>query len=205
MLTNRMFNATPFRVKFPWDKGINITIEPDGYLDLSNAQLADFQPGQPGSETVQTLMNDFGLFLRDTDRTFEAQCLDALKACRRSKNSHFEESTNNLRRSRAAAGIVDNPDALEETFRQLGLSNLRDQVQRLDSRIRMVEAEVAKQKTSAAKVKFDPERTLLFTNPPRVFETPFAMKMFLADPANAALKAQWEAWKAAMEPKDEQA
>ena len=143
-------------------------------------------------------MNDYGIFLRDTDLTFEAQALSALKACRRSKNTHYEDSSNRLRNTRAAAGIVDNPEALEETFRQLGLINIREQVKRLDFRIKTLEAEVASQKTTVQADKMDPDRTLIFVDPPKVFETPFALKMFLAEPENAELRAKYAAWRKAM-------
>jgi hypothetical protein len=198
MLSNQLCNPTPFLVRINWDKGVDIVIKPDGHYILPNHQLVDFQPGQPGSEAVQMLMNDHGIFLRDQDQTYEAQALKAIVACRRSKNSHFEESTNNLRRSRAAAGIVDNPEALEETFRQLGLMTLRDQVKRLDFRIKQLEAEVAGQKTAVAKDNFDPDRTLIFVDPPKVFETKFALQMFLAESENSALKKQYDAWRKAM-------
>ena len=198
MLTNRLTNATPFHVDIPWDKGVSIKIDPDGHYDLSNIQLVDFQPGQPGSETIQNIMNDYGIFLRDTDRTFEAQALEALVACRRSKNTHYEDSTNRIRNTRAAAGIVDNPEALTETFRQLGLLNIKEQVERLDRRIAALRAEVATQKTSVSAEKMDPDRTLIFVDPPKVFATPFALKMFLGEPENKDLKKQYDAWRKAL-------
>jgi len=209
MLSNRLFNPTPFDVDIAWDKGVHIKIKADGHYDLTTQQLQDFQPGQPGSEAVQMLMNDHGIFLRDTDRTYEAQALECLRACRRSRNSHYEEATNNLRRSRAAAGIVDNPEALEETFRQLGLAGenngrlgLREQVQRIDARIKALEKEVATQKQTVASEKIDPDRTLIFTDPPRTFETKFALQMFLSEPENKELKAKYSAWRKALEPKE---
>ena len=198
MLSNRLFNPTPFDVDILWDKGVSIKIKPDGFYDLTNAQLIDFQPGQPGSETVQNLMNEYGIFLRDNDLTFESQALAALKACRRAKNSHYEDSTNRLRNSRAAAGIVDNPEALEETFRQLGLLNLKEQVTRLDFRITALTTEVASQKTTVRADAMDPDRTLLFVDPPKVFETKFALQMFLSEKENASLKKQYDAWRKAM-------
>lgn len=204
MLTNRLTNPTPFFVDIPWDKGVSIKIKPDGHYDLTNSQLVDFQPGQPGSETIQNLMNEYGIFLRDTDLTFESQALAALKACRRSKNSHYEDSTNRLRNTRAAAGIVDNPEALENTFAQLGLTGtpekpgLREQVQRLDFRIKALEAEVASQKTVVKTDAMDPDRTLIFVDPPKTFETKFALQMFLSEKENAGLKKQYESWRKAM-------
>ena len=201
MLTNRLFNPTPFTIDMPWDKGVSIKIKPDSHYDLTNAQLVDFQPGQPGSETVQNLMDEYGIFLRDTDLSFEAQALKALRACRRAKNSHYEDSTNRIRNARAAAGIVDNPEALEETFRQLGLTNIKRQVDRLDFRIKALEAEVANQKTMVQADKMDPDRTLIFVDPPKVFETKFALQMFLAEPENAAIKKQYITWRKALDNK----
>lgn len=207
MKTNRLFNPTPFPVDINYDKGVHIKIQPDGSFDLPNHMLIDFQGDNPGSETVQMLMNDHGIFLRNTDRTFEAQALECLRACRRSRNAHYEEATNNLRRSRAANGIIDNPEALEETFRQLGLAGetegrlgLREQVQRLDARIKALEKEVATQKTVVAAETVDPDRTLIFTDPPRTFETKFALQMFLSEPENKELKAKYTTWRKALTP-----
>ena len=199
MLTNRLCNPTPFLVKWNWHAGINIVIPPDSHVDLSNEQMKDFQPNQPGSEAITQLMNELGVFLRDTDRTYEAQALEALNASYRAKRSHYNESTNSIRAARAEKGIVDNPEALEETFRQMGLSRLREQVERLQHRINQFSKEVETQGASAAVNKLDPDRTLIFTTPPKVFETKFALQVFLSEPENAELKAKYEAWRKALD------
>jgi len=148
-------------------------------------------------------MGEYGLFLRDGDRTYESQALEALNKCHKAKKTHYEEATNNLRRSRASAGIVDNPEALEETFRQLGLIALRDQVEGLSFRIKQFEKAVAEQKSTKQADTMDPDRTLLFVDPPKVFETKFALQVFLSEPENAGLKVKYEGWRKALAAKAE--
>lgn len=203
MLTNRLFNPTKNPVDWLWHGGVHIKIQPDGHYDLTNAQLADFQPGNPGSEAIQQLMNEYGIFLRDTDKTFESQALTCLRACHKAKKTHYEEATNNLRRARASAGIVDNPEALEETFKQLGLVALREQVEGLAFRIQQFEKVVSEQKSSKQVDTVDPDRTLLFVDPPKVFETKFALQVFLSEPENAKLKEKYDAWRKALDAKAE--
>lgn len=195
MLTNKLCNPTKQVVDWNWHGGIHIKIQPDSSYTLSNDQLRDFQPGQPGSESIQQLMNEYGIFLRDMDRTYESQALEALRLAHRAKKTHYEEATGNLRRSRASQGIVDNPEALEETFRQLGLVALREQVEGLAFRIKQFEQAVAEQKSTVQADTIDPDRTLLFVDPPKVFETKFALQVFLSEPENAALKAKYDAWR----------
>jgi hypothetical protein len=143
-------------------------------------------------------MNELGIFLRDTDKTYEAQALEALRLAHRAKKTHYEEATGNLRRSRASQGIVDNPEALEETFRQLGLVALRDTVEGLAFRIKQFEGAVAEQKKTVQRDAVDPDRTLLFVDPPKIFETKFALNVFLSEPENAALKVKYDAWRKAL-------
>jgi hypothetical protein len=202
MLTNKLCNPTKTIVDWNWHGGIHIKIQPDDSYTLSNDQLKDFQPGQPGSEAIQQLMNEYGIFLRDMDRTYEAQALEALKLCHRANKTHYEESTGNLRRSRASQGIAENETALEETFRQLGLVALREKVEGLAFRIKQFEGAVSEQKKTVQQDTVDPDRTLLFTDPPKTFETKFALQVFLSEPENAGLKVQYDNWRKALTPKD---
>jgi len=148
-------------------------------------------------------MNELGIFLRDTDKTYESQALECLKLCHRAKKTHYEEATGNLRRSRASQGIAENPAALEETFRQLGLVALRDTVEGLAFRIKQFEKAVAEQKTTKQADAMDPDRTLLFVDPPKVFETKFALSVFLAEPENEKLKEKYDAWRKALDARAE--
>lgn len=197
MLTNRLINPTPFVAKWEWHLGIVIQIAPDGHYDLTNAQLSDFVPGQPGSENIQQFMRELGVFLRDTDRTYEAQALECLKGCERARRTHYTEATNGVRKARAGGGITDNPDALEEIYRQMGLVALREQCEKLQFRIKQYEQAVSEQQAVDATSDIDPDRTLLFTDPPKIFETKFALQVFLAEPGNEQLKSRYNQWREA--------
>lgn len=197
MITNRLCNPTPFEVVWNWHLGIVIRVQPDSHYDLSNQQLVDFQPGQPGSEGIKQLMDELGVFLRDTDRTYEAQALECLKACLKARKQHYDEGTNNIRKNRASSGIVDDPAALEETFKQMGYLRLRDQVERLQFRVKMFGQAVDEQKANTVESDVDPDRTLLFTDPPKTFESKFALAVFLSEPGNEKLKSQYTQWRAA--------
>lgn len=199
MITNRLCNPTPFEVKWDWHLGIVIRIQPDSHYDLSNQQLPDFQPGQPGSEAIQQFMNELGVFLRDTDRTYESQALECLKACLRARTTHYNEAANNVRKNRAQGGIVDNPEALEEIYRQMGLVALREQCDKIKFRVSQYEQAVAEQKAVSKESDIDPDRTLLFTDPPKTFETKFALQVFLNEPGNEQIKSRYNAWRAAFD------
>lgn len=209
MITNRLINPTPWVVQWEWHLGIVISIAPDSHYDLTNAQLPDFQPGQPGSENIQQFMRELGVFLRDTDRTYESQALECLKGCERARRTHYTEATNNVRKARAGGGIVDNPEALEEIYRQMGLCGvaidadgkerigLREQCERLQFRIKQYEQAVSEQQAVNRVSDVDPDRTLLFTDPPKIFETKFALQVFLAEPGNEQLRSRYNQWREA--------
>lgn len=196
-------------MRWDWHLGIVISIQPDSHYDLTNQQLPDFQPGQPGSENIQQFMNELGVFLRDTDKTYEAQALECLRNCYRARMSQYQEATNNVRKNRAAGGIVDNPAALEEIYKQMGLQGvstdrdgkvrlgLKEQCERIQFRMKQYEQAVSDQKAVSKESDVDPDRTLLFTDPPKVFETKFALQVFLNEPGNEQLKSRYEQWRAA--------
>jgi hypothetical protein len=192
---NRLYNPTPFPVDWEWHAGIHIKIESDGYYDLTNQQNVDFTPGQPGSEPIKNLMDELGIFIRNPDLSYESQALEALNACIRLKTTQLNESVNTIRGQRAAKGIMDNPEALEETFRQMGITALREKVEKLKVRARKFEVAVQAQGTAKATKTVDLTRTLIFTKPPKVFETAFAMSVYLDE--HPELKAQYEAFMAA--------
>lgn len=197
MITNRLCNPTPFDVKWNWHLGIVIPILADGHFDLNNQQLPDFQPGQPGSENIKQLMDELGLFLRDTDRSYEAQALECLRACHKAMKTHYEEATNNVRKNRASGGIVDNPAALEEIYRQMGLVALREKVDKLAFRVKLFQEAVNEQKAEKKTSDIDPDRTLLFTDPPKTFETKFALQVFLNEPGNEEIRERYTRWREA--------
>ena len=196
-ISNSLCNPTPWVVKLDWHQGIALTIPPDGSIDLSGQlgidQMDDFRDGKPGSEAVREIMNHYGIFLRDHSRTYESQALDAIKASIRSKEGMYNDFINNMRRRRAAEGIVENPEAFEEIVRQSGYARVKTEIDTLKARVRFLEKEIG-DTPAAVREKLDPERTLMFTDPPRVFSTKLALQMFLNDPGNDKLKRQYEAY-----------
>src|SRR3990172_6105222 len=194
-IINRLHNPTPYEVVWNWHGGIDIKIAPDGLIDLTNAQMVDFTPNQPGSEAVRQLMDELGIFVRNPDLSYESQALEALRACIRLKTAQYNDSVNTIRGRRAEKGIVDAPEALEETFRQMGISGLREKIEMLKVRASKFEKAVATQGTAKASKTVDFTRTLIFTKPPKVFETAFAMTVYLDE--HPDLKAKYEEFMAA--------
>ena len=190
---NRLYNPTPFEVSWNWHGGIDIKIKSDDFIDLTNAQMVDFTPGQPGSEAINQLMNELGIFVRNPDLSYESQALEALRACIKLKTAQYNESVNTIRGRRAAGGIVDAPDALEETFRQMGITALRERIELLTARAVKFEKAVAAQGTAKSAKAIDPDRTLIFVKPPKVFETAFAMQVYLDE--NPDVKKRWQDWR----------
>jgi hypothetical protein len=111
--------------------------------------------------------------------------------------TQYEEAANNIRKTRAAGGIVDNPQALEEILRQMGLVSLRERVEKLAFRVKLFSQAVDEQKADSKVSEIDPDRTLLFTDPPKTFETKFALQVYLSEPGNEAVKERYERWREA--------
>lgn len=196
-ISNTLCNPTPFDVKIDWHQGIAITIPADGSIDLSGQlgveQMDDFRDGKPGSEAVKEIMNHYGIFLRDFSRTYESQALEGLSASIRSKESMYNEFVNTHRKNRAQQGISENEEAFEEILRQYGYIKLREELGLLKSRVNFLRKSIGDE-PAAVREKLDPERTLMFTDPPRVFASKMALQMFLNDPGNEKLKRQYESF-----------
>ena len=100
-----------------------------------------------------------------------------------------------MRRRRAQEGVSENPEAFEELMEQMGMVNLREQIAELKFRRKFLGKVVEDEKTQkSTQAQFDPERTLLFTDPPKEFPTKVAMQMFLDTPGNEEVKAEHQAW-----------
>ena len=198
-ISNTLCNACPWEVKVEWHQGICLTIEPDGHLDLMGQlgveQLDDFREGKPGSEAVQELMKHWGIFLRDHSRTYESQALDAMRSAVRSREVMYNEFINNMRKGRAREGISENPEAFEELVRQSGYAKVRTEIDTLKNRIKFLEKEIG-DTPAIVREQLDPERTLMFTDPPRIFPTKLALQMFLHDSGNEKVKRQYDAYMA---------
>lgn len=188
--THTLINPTPMEVVFPFDRGVKIRIPADGEVDISIEQMNDFLPGKDGSETVRQLMDSYGIFLADTDRSYDAQALQAIRACRASKKSQFDAFVDRIRRS--PNGPVA-PDLLEETIEQAGYAKIRSQIEKLDARIKHLNKVVDADPTRGQiRETLDPSRTCFVTSPPRQFPSKSAMEMFLMD--NPEIKGEHDAY-----------
>jgi hypothetical protein len=177
--TTKLCNSTPFAVKLNYSAAIRIRIEPFGSKELTMEQMDDLRPGKPGSAAVKSVLDTFGVFLLDVDRPYDSQALDALRLSHRARKAQYDAAHQNLISSRAASGIAPNEEALEETLKQMGLTNVRDEVAILASAIKKFEKVVAKASASSARAQFDPKRTVFVTDPPREFPSVAAMEFFL--------------------------
>lgn len=184
-ITSRLCNPTPFPVKFQWEPGRPIIIDPDGFAELTHEQLLDFRPGQPGSEEVRKQTDFLGIFLFDSDRSYDVQALEACRLASKVKNEEYKLRMQNLRNMRTAAGMRPDEDTMTELERQSGLYRLREESAALKARVEIFGEAVANEETRS-KEAIDFTRTCLATNPPREFASPTALKVFLSENPDVA-------------------
>jgi hypothetical protein len=189
-LSAKLVNPTPWDAELNWDRGVDIKIPAFDETVLTMAQMDDYRGDKPGSEAVRETVDTFGLFLSDSDRSYDHQALEALKRCRLKKKAHFDAAYRLLVDRRAAAGIRPDDDALEETLKQMGLATVRDQVKTLDTMISKLENAVGPERT--VREQLDPARTIFALNPPRQFASVSAMEFFLDE--HPDVKAEHEAF-----------
>lgn len=198
-IQNRLCNASGFEVEIRWHAGIDILIPGDGWVDLEANQMGDFRDGQPGSEAVRETMDHFALFLRDADRTYEAQMLEAVQRSVRSKETLHKGVVANLRKSRLSEGLNDTAEVFEELLESVGQVELRKQIEALKRR----EKTLAKHVSAEAADKpvhedLDPKKTLFFEDGTyKLFATEIALEIYLGEPGRTDLKKRHEEFLAA--------
>lgn len=190
-ISNRLCNPTPFEVVWNYDKGIVLAIPADGHLDLDVTVMDDFRQGKPGSAAVKDLMDYYGIFLRDPDRSYEEQALAAIRASIKQKEDRYKTFAGNLRKNRAREGISENPEALQELLEESGYAKIGREVEALKGREKFLADKLSELKQTVT-LDFDPKTTLMFTNPPRKFDSEIALQMFLNE--NPELRKQHEEW-----------
>lgn len=189
----KLCNPTPFKVELPWHRGVSIHISPFGETELTMQQMDDFRPGKAGSAEVRSVLDYHGLFLRDMDRPYDNQALEALKRSHRAKKIQYDEAVNQLRIQRARAGVPPQEAAFDETLEKLGYKRLDEEVQKLKSAIEKFEKVVGGGPERSVRPQFDPNRTVMVTDPPREFPSVAAMEFFLEQ--NPDIRAEHEAFK----------
>lgn len=182
MLTSKLINPTPFQVELNWDKGIVIQIPPDSEVELTMQQMDDFRPGKPGTEEVKHLLDYYGLFLLDGDRSWEEQAVGSLEVSLKTKQSQLDGFINRIRDARIAQGSPVDDETLAALAARAGYDTLQNQCTTLKKRVdylRSLLSEVG----SKGKVKhtLDPKRTCFLLKPPKQFASEVALKLFLMD------------------------
>jgi hypothetical protein len=183
-LTNKLVNPTPFNVKLPYEKGVELKIPSDGQLELTIEQMDDYRPGKPGSEEVRKMLSYHGLFLMDVDRSYDSQALQALETSLKEKKKVIDDFVAALKTARTKQGYSLEPTALQEVIDSAGYgeAGLTGHVTSLQKRVSMLR-KVVQTDTAKGKVKetLDPTRTCLVTKPPREFPSKIALAMFLEE------------------------
>jgi hypothetical protein len=154
--------------------------------------LADFRPGKPGSEETRKILEMEGIFLMDSDLSYDYQALAALKACVAERSKRIKEFTDRTRNSRIAGGATVDDETMNDLLEGSGYAQMGRGVDKLKLRIGIL-SEIVNADANKGSVQetLDPERTCFVTKPPRQFPSKTALAMFLAE--NPEIAAQHEA------------
>jgi hypothetical protein len=181
-LVAKMINPTPFDVKIPYEKGRYIRVPADGEIELSMGQLDDFRPGKPGSEAPKKLLDFEGVFLQDSDLSYDYQALQALETAVQERKARLKDFIERTRNSRIQGGVSVDDDTMDELVQSSGYGKMQDVINALNARIVLLKQVVSEDANKGAvRQNLDPERTCFVINPPRQFPSKTAMKLFLLE------------------------
>jgi hypothetical protein len=177
-----LINPTPYDVRIPYTKGIEIRIPADGEVNLSMQQLDDYRPGKPGSEETQLILDFEGVFLQDSDLSYDYQALQALKAYVGQRKDRIRTFLERTKGSRTQQGVGVDDATMEELMDQAGYGNMQKKVDKVIARIKILEKLVNEDEArGSVATALDPERSCFVTNPPRQFPSKTALAMYLAE------------------------
>lgn len=182
--THSLFNPTPFSVAIDWDKGVKIRIPADGSVDLTTRQMEQFMPGEPGAEEIRKLLDTYGVFLKDSSRDFDAQALETLKKCIKTKRDRYTEALTRMQDAHASAGMAVEEESkpVQAKLKSMGLLRLQEECDILQKRIDLYSQVVEEEDNLVTRApKFDPKRTIFILDPPQEFSSVTAMNVFLAE------------------------
>jgi hypothetical protein len=177
-----LVNPTPFNVSIAYQQGIFIDVPADGEVNITMQQLDDFRPGKPGSEETKKILDFEGVFLQDSDLSYDFQALESLRAYVRERKDRIKTFTERTKGSRVAGGVAVDDATMEELLEQAGYKRMQEQVDKVVGRIKILEKIVNEdERKGAVKHTLDPERSCFVINPPRQFPSKTALAMFLAE------------------------
>jgi hypothetical protein len=184
-----LVNPTPFDVKIEYQAGQILRIPADGEKTIEMNVLDDFRSGKPGSEETRKLLEFEGIFLQDSDLSYDFQALTTLKACVAERSRRIKEFEDRTRNSRIAGGATVDEATMNDLLEGSGYKDMERGVDRLKVRIKVLE-KIVNDDLSKGSVRetLDPERTCFVTVPPRQFPSKTALAMFLAENPEIAAK-----------------
>lgn len=184
-----MCNPTPFKIKIPYERGIDIIIEPDSAIDLTISQMDDFRPGKPGSEVTKSILEFEGAFLVDSDRSYDSQALEACAISLKKKEERVKEFIERNRNARIAGGAAADEVTMDEILLSAGYGKMLKEIEILKNRVKIYQ-DVLNKDNAKGRVKetLDPKRTCFVLQPPRQFESETSLKIFLSE--NPEIKEQ---------------
>ena len=186
-LVAKMVNPTPFDVKIPYQKGVYIKVPADGDVELSMSQLDDFRPGKPGSEGPKKLLDFEGVFLEDSDLSYDFQALQALNIAVQERETRIKDFIERTKNARIAGGATVDEATMADLLVASGYGNMQKVVDKLKARVgvlrQVVDADAHK---GAVKQSLDPKRTCFVISPPRQFPSETALTMFLLENPDVA-------------------
>jgi hypothetical protein len=177
-----LINPTPFDVSIAYQQGIFIDVPADGEVNISMQQLDDFRPGKPGSEETKKILDFEGVFLQDSDLSYDFQALETLTAYVRERKDRIRTFLERTKGSRTQQGVNVDDEVMSELMDQAGYGNMQKKVDKVVGRIKLLEDLVnADEARGSVRHTLDPERSCFVTNPPRQFPSKTALAMFLAE------------------------
>ena len=187
-----LVNPTPFDVSIPYTKGIDINIPADGEVNLTMQQLDDFRPGKAGSEQTEAILAFEGVFLQDSDLSYDFQALEALKAFVRQRKDRIRNFVERTKGSRVAGGVAVDDASMNELIESAGYGRMQRAVDKVQARVSILE-KIVNEDSNRGSVKhaLDPTRSCFVINPPRQFPSKTALAMFLSE--NPDIKAKHDA------------
>jgi hypothetical protein len=187
-----LINPTPYDVSIAYQQGVFIDVPADGEVNISMQQLDDFRPGKPGSEETKKILDFEGVFLQDSDLSYDFQALEALKSYVRERKERIRTFIDRTKGSRTQQGVNVDDEVIDEILKQAGYDNMQKKVDKVTKRIQILEKLVNSDEAKGFVGRtLDPERSCFVTNPPRQFPSKTALALFLAE--NPAIKKEHDA------------
>lgn len=193
-LSHKICNPTPFEVEIDWGKGQIVVIPADNSVTLTSEQAQQVYPDQAGYAEIKSMLDSYGVFMEDSDRDFDSQALEALRACFKQKNQRLGEMTKRQQEVNLAMGIDANPDSsiFKEKLASIGGAAIKEHMEALKKRIDIYSKVVTEAQEESKKPRvLDPARTIWVLDPPREFPSVIAKEIFLVEnPQVSALHAE---------------